>query len=91
MGWNEVRFTREHPVLQGIPSGAHFYFVHSYYGDPEDQNLVAGVTDYGVPFCSVLAKDNLIATQFHPEKSGSWGLKLYDNFVNYARQLVNLA
>ena len=91
MGWNEVRFTSVHPVLQDIPSKAHFYFVHSYYGDPEDQSLVAGVTDYGVQFCSVLAKENLVATQFHPEKSGSWGLKLYDNFVNYARQLVHQA
>ena len=81
MGWNEVGFRSEHPVLSGVPSGSHFYFVHSYYADPADESLVAGTTTYGVEFCSVAAKDNWIAFQFHPEKSGAIGLKLYENFV----------
>ena len=81
MGWNQVDLAGEHPVFKGVPSGSNFYFVHSYYADPEDSSLVCGTTEYGVTFCSVLARDNLIATQFHPEKSGPTGLQLYDNFV----------
>ena len=81
MGWNQVNLCKEHPVLEGIPSGSYFYFAHSYYADPEDESLVAGTTTYGVKFCSVLARDNMVATQFHPEKSGNLGLKIYENFV----------
>ena len=81
MGWNQVALREEHPLFQGVPSGSNFYFVHSYYIVPDDPSLVLGTTDYGVTFCSVLAKGNLVATQFHPEKSGPMGLKLYDNFV----------
>ena len=81
MGWNEVTFKRSHPVLGGVESGSYFYFVHSYYAAPEDQNLVLGSTDYALPFCSVLARDNVVATQFHPEKSGALGLRLYENFL----------
>ena len=81
MGWNEVNFERNHPVLEGVESGSYFYFVHSYYADPEDQSLVLGTTDYASPFCSVIARDNLVATQFHPEKSGALGLRLYENFL----------
>ncbi len=81
MGWNEVNFERDHPVLEGVESGSYFYFVHSYYADPEDQSLVLGTTDYASPFCSVIARDNLVATQFHPEKSGALGLRLYENFL----------
>ena len=81
MGWNQVRITAEHPVLSGVPDQSHFYFVHSYYADPTDRSAVAGVTDYGVSFCSIIAKGNLVATQFHPEKSGDVGLRLYENFV----------
>lgn len=84
MGWNQVRKTVEHPVYEGIPDGANFYFVHSYYPDPEDRSLVAGTTDYGISFCSAIARGNLVATQFHPEKSGEWGLALYDNFLQMA-------
>ena len=83
MGWNEVRFRSEHPVLSGVPDGTHFYFVHSYFADPADESVVAGTTAYGVEFCSVAAKDNWIAFQFHPEKSGAIGLKLYENFVEF--------
>ena len=81
MGWNEVNFEKTHPVLEGVESGSYFYFVHSYYADPEDQSLVLGTTDYASPFCSVIARDNLVATQFHPEKSGAVGLRLYENFL----------
>ncbi len=84
MGWNSVRFNSEHPVLAGIPQDSYFYFVHSYYAAPEDPAGVSGTTEYGIPFCSVYAKDNLVATQFHPEKSGPAGLQLYKNFIGLA-------
>ena len=84
MGWNSVHLKRQHPVFQGIPDGSHFYFVHSYYAAPSDNESVAGVTDYGVPFCSIYAHRNVVATQFHPEKSGRVGLRVYENFVNFA-------
>jgi len=86
MGWNGVRFKREHPVFKGIPQDSHFYFVHSYYAAPDDETWVAGTTDYGVSFCSIYAKDNVVATQFHPEKSGRMGLRIYENFVTLAVQ-----
>ena len=86
MGWNSVRFKREHPVFEGIPQDSHFYFVHSYYAAPDDETWVAGTTDYGVSFCSIYAKDNVVATQFHPEKSGRMGLRIYQNFVTLAGQ-----
>ncbi len=73
MGGNQVKQKTAHPVFDGIPDEANFYFVHSYYGVPEDSSLVAGETEYGITFCSVIAKGNLIATQFHPEKAGSSG------------------
>ena len=85
MGWNSVELLSEHPGLAGIPQDSHFYFVHSYYADPEDRSAVAGVTRYGFPFCSVYARGNLLATQFHPEKSGSIGLRVYRNFVALAQ------
>ena len=81
MGWNTVRFQREHPLWDGIPQDSHFYFVHSYYADPVDRDDVAGMTEYGVEFCSIYARDNVVATQFHPEKSGDTGLRIYANFV----------
>ncbi len=81
MGWNEVSFERDHPVLEGVESGSYFYFVHSYYADPQDRSLVLGTTDYASQFCSMVAWDNVVATQFHPEKSGAVGLRLYENFL----------
>jgi glutamine amidotransferase len=84
MGWNRVRQRQSHPVFEGIPDGAYFYFVHSYYPDPEDGSVVIGETDYGVTFASVVAADSLVATQFHPEKSGEAGLRLYQNFLRAA-------
>jgi len=84
MGWNSVELSTAHPVLKDVPSKSYFYFVHSYYVQPADNSVTIGSTDYGVGFCSLLARDNLIATQFHPEKSGPLGLKLYRNFVEHA-------
>ena len=81
MGWNNVRQTREHPIFEGIPDDAYFYFVHSYVPVPDDESVIIGETDYGVTFASVLAKDNIVATQFHPEKSGENGLRMYANFL----------
>jgi glutamine amidotransferase len=84
MGWNQVNLQREHPLFEGIPSGSNFYFVHSYYAEPEDGSIALGMTDYIIPFCSVIAHGNLVATQFHPEKSGTLGLRVYENFVRFA-------
>jgi glutamine amidotransferase len=70
-----------HPIFTGIPDNANFYFVHSYYVNLEDKKFVAGETEYGISFPSMIIKDKLIATQFHPEKSGEIGLKIYDNFI----------
>jgi glutamine amidotransferase len=82
MGWNTVHFQSDHPLWAGIPQDSHFYFVHSYYADPMHRDHVAGLTDYGVEFCSIYARDNVVATQFHPEKSGENGLRIYANFVD---------
>jgi glutamine amidotransferase len=84
MGWNRVRQVREHAIFDGIDDGAYFYFVHSYYPAPEDPSVVIGETEYGVTFASVLARENIVATQFHPEKSGDAGLRMYRNFITMA-------
>jgi glutamine amidotransferase len=84
MGWNRVRQVRTHPIFEGIPDGSYFYFVHSYYPRPDDAAAVIGETEYGVKFPSVVARDNVVATQFHPEKSGEMGLRMYANFVSAA-------
>ena len=84
IGWNQVRQKISHPIFSGISDEANFYFVHSYYVEPDDRSLVAGETEYGISICSVIAKGNLVATQFHPEKSGEVGLKIYDNFIKIA-------
>ena len=84
MGWNQVKQKAPHPLFDGVPDEANFYFVHSYYAEPDDKSLVAGETEYGIPICSVIARGNLVATQFHPEKSGEVGLKIYDNFIKIA-------
>ena len=81
MGWNTVRQITPHPVFEGIPDDSYFYFVHSYAPDPADQSVVIGETEYGETFASVLARDNIVATQFHPEKSGEMGLRMYANFL----------
>lgn len=84
MGWNEVRQVAPHPVFDGIADEAHFYFVHSYFPEPRDRSLVVGETDYGVSFGSAIARGRLVATQFHPEKSGDAGLRMYQNFLRWA-------
>jgi glutamine amidotransferase len=81
IGWNSVRFTRSHPVTENLPESTHCYFVNSYYAVPTNPGDVLGTTDYGVEFCSVVARDNLIATQFHAEKSGELGLRLLRAFA----------
>lgn len=84
MGWNQVKQQVRHPIFEGVSDGANFYFVHSYYAEPDDTSVIAGTTDYGVSMCSMVIKDNLVATQFHPEKSGNWGLRMYSNFLEMA-------
>ena len=84
MGWNQVTQKMSHPIFDGIHNEANFYFVHSYYHDPDDAEVVAGTSEYGISWCSMLIKGNLVATQFHPEKSGEYGLKMYDNFLKMA-------
>ena len=81
MGWNQVRQLKSHPIFTNIEDNTNFYFVHSYYAQPQDSQVVAGVTGYGVEFCSMVIRDNLFATQFHPEKSGEAGLTMYSNFL----------
>jgi glutamine amidotransferase len=81
MGWNAVQFTREHPVLQGIPQGSHFYFVHGYYPELDDPSSALGMTEYaGVTFPAIYGRGNMVACQFHAEKSGEAGLRLLKNF-----------
>jgi glutamine amidotransferase len=84
IGWNEVRQVRPHPIYEGIPNGSYFYFLNSYYPRPESEEVVIGQTEYGVTFASVIARDNVVATQFHPEKSGEAGLRMYANFLKIA-------
>ena len=87
MGWNRVRQARHggvpHPVWAGVPDDSYFYFVHSFYARPANAAHVAGETDYGQPFAAAIARDNIFATQFHPEKSAEHGLALYRNFLHW--------
>jgi glutamine amidotransferase len=83
MGWNEVWHSRAHPLWEGIADGERFYFVHSYYVAAEDRSLVAGRVNYGVEADAALARDNLFAVQFHPEKSHTAGLRLLQNFIHW--------
>ncbi len=83
MGWNSVAFRNNHPVFAGIPPEAEFYFVHSYYPDPAEKDLVIGETGYGIPFGAAVARRNLVAVQFHPEKSGRPGLMILANFSRW--------
>jgi glutamine amidotransferase len=81
MGWNEVMQARSHPLLNGIADASRFYFVHSYYVDPVDRGMIAATTNYGLPFTSAVARDNIFAIQCHPEKSAQAGLALLSNFI----------
>lgn len=84
MGWNQVRFTRRPPIFEGISDDAYFYFVHSYHVTTQDESIVATETNYGGSFCSSVWRDNVYATQFHPEKSQSAGLRVLRNFAELA-------
>lgn len=81
IGWNEVQQVRPHKIFEGVPNPAHFYFVNAYYPVPEVEETIIGKTTYGLEFCSAIAHNNLIATQFHLEKSGRVGLKMLENFL----------
>jgi glutamine amidotransferase len=81
MGWNQVRFLRDHLVFKDLSAGAEYYFVHSYYPAPAQKAMVLGVTDHGGEFPSAIGWRNLVATQFHPEKSGRFGLQILENFL----------
>ncbi len=83
MGWNRVRQAMRHPLWDGVDDGSWFYFVHSYHVAPADPALVAGTADYGRTFTCVVARDNIFATQFHPEKSAAAGLRIYENFTRW--------
>ena len=84
MGWNGITVQREAPPLRGIESGAHVYFVHSYYVEPQDRSVVSTMTDYGLPFVSSVWRDNIFACQFHPEKSQAAGLRIVKNFGEWS-------
>ncbi len=84
MGWNEVKHKIDHPLWQGIKDKSRFYFVHSYYMDPTDKDLIAATTDYGIEFVSAIARDNVFAIQCHPEKSAHDGLQLLQNFSQWS-------
>ncbi len=83
MGWNRVQQAQPHPLWAGVPDGAWFYFVHSFYAEPSEARHSAGLTEYGLRFTSAVARDNIFATQFHPEKSAADGLMLYRNFLSW--------
>ena len=84
MGWNAVKQTKDHPIFNNIEDNSEFYFVHSYYPAPSDQSMIIGTTDYAdITFTSAITKGSLVATQFHPEKSGKVGLRLLQNFINW--------
>lgn len=89
MGWNDVRQTAAHPLWRGIADGSYFYFVHSYYVDPVDRSVIIGETEYGLPFTSVIGTGNVMGAQFHPEKSGSRGLLIYENFARMVKERWN--
>ena len=89
MGWNQVTFRSPRPVFEGVPDCSYFYFVHSYYADPEESGVVAATTEYGLEFCSAVAWGNVTGVQFHPEKSGETGLIIYGNFVRLVAEFRN--
>lgn len=92
IGWNTVHVEDPHPVFEGIPQDAYFYFVHSYHAAPSEPTIVIGTTEYeGQTFPAVVGRDNMIATQFHPEKSGVNGLRFYENFIRLAREDGSIA
>jgi glutamine amidotransferase len=83
MGWNGIKLSRKHPVFEDVPPESEFYFVHAYYPNPKEAQNVLGETDYGINFASIIVSNNLVAAQFHPEKSGRPGLKILSNFCDW--------
>lgn len=83
VGWNSLDVRQEHPILKGLGQGADFYFVHSYHFKPETEKSVLATVDYGIPLAAVIGRDNIVGTQFHPEKSQSVGLRLLENFLKW--------
>lgn len=83
MGWNQLTFRRQSPVFAGIEDGTNVYFVHSYYEKPDDEEVVVATSNYGIEFCAAICKDNIVATQFHPEKSQEMGLRILKNFGEF--------
>jgi len=86
MGWNTLSIVKHHPLLEGVKDGSYVYFVHSYYPQPADPDVTVATTEYGVRFPSMVAKGNLFATQFHPEKSSRTGLAILKNFVRIVKR-----
>ena len=88
IGWNNANFLdQDHFLVESIPNNSFYYFVHSYYGIPEEKENILGETQYGeINYCSMIAKENIIATQFHPEKSSKYGIQMYQNFINYCKK-----
>jgi glutamine amidotransferase len=86
MGWNTLNIVQAHPLLDGVKDGSYVYFVHSYYPQPTDPDVIVATTEYGVRFPSMVAKKNLFATQFHPEKSSKTGLTILKNFVRVVKR-----
>ncbi len=84
MGWNQIRFSKQIPLLEGVPEGAYVYFVHSYYVEPRDETIVGTTTDYGTTFVSGIWRENVFACQFHPEKSQRWGMRILENFSRFS-------
>ena len=82
IGWNNVNFNKSHPIFNGIPDNSYFYFIHSYYVKPDNLDNIIAETNYGVEFCSAYAYENYVGLQFHPERSGDYGLQIYQNFIN---------
>ena len=89
MGWNQLNQRSADPIFNGIPDNSYFYFVHSYYVEPEDKEIILGETDYGINYCSFIQNNNIYATQFHPEKSQKTGLKLLENFMKFVCDAPN--
>jgi glutamine amidotransferase len=88
MGWNSINIKKQSPYFEGVENGSMMYFVHSYYAVPDDESVIATTTDYGIDFCSSVAKDNIFGVQFHIEKSGDIGLKVLDNFARSCKKHV---
>ncbi len=85
MGWNSIKIRKRPPILDDIPDGEYFYFVHSYYVAPEDETVIAATTDYGIEFTSIVWRENVMAVQFHPEKSQTMGLRMLENFGKFVK------